>query len=145
MKKRKDYNSPRFLIRHKGSPNWYIKIEKPRRIHRSTYTDDLEKAKVILEKTIGSCKNGNNGRITGRDAVNGYKIYFVQVGTEGPIKIGISKNIETRLRDMRVSNPQSINFLGVYRYGSWWRKLANSDTMRYFLMLPEQVTIVTYQ
>ncbi len=44
-RKKKGYSGPQGLIRKRGSENWYIKW---RRIHKSTGTADLERARLIL-------------------------------------------------------------------------------------------------
>lgn len=39
------------------------------------------------------------------------KVYFVQSGKTGPIKIGISRNIEKRLETMQTGNPNLLRLL----------------------------------
>jgi len=40
-------------------------------------------------------------------------IYFIQIGTSGPIKIGRSDNVYRRLKGLQGANPQELRLLGV--------------------------------
>ncbi|RLC17902.1 MAG: hypothetical protein DRI57_09140 [Deltaproteobacteria bacterium] len=39
-------------------------------------------------------------------------IYFIQLGTDGPIKIGTSENPQARLAQLQTSNPEKLHLLG---------------------------------
>lgn len=80
-------------------------------------------------------------------------IYFIQSGKDGPIKIGTTNNVESRLGDIRVLNPQKIKLLksikGTQKYekeihrkfkndrikGEWFR--LSSDLIEFINSLPE--------
>lgn len=42
-------------------------------------------------------------------------IYFIQAGADGPIKIGIARRVDVRLRTLQTANAQRLRLLGVYR------------------------------
>jgi hypothetical protein len=47
-------------------------------------------------------------------------IYFIQMGEDGPIKIGETKHIHERLSELQVSNPYKLRVLWIYngrKYG----------------------------
>ncbi len=44
----------------------------------------------------------------------GQKVYFIQMGEKGPIKIGQSANPELRLASLQTANPAALNLLWVY-------------------------------
>ena len=40
------------------------------------------------------------------------KVYFIQEGDSGPIKIGVAKNVKTRMNTLQVGNPRTLHLLG---------------------------------
>lgn len=50
-------------------------------------------------------------------------IYFLQVGNDGPIKIGRSNNPEARVTDIQVGNPFPVNLLLKLDVGDNWDNL----------------------
>ena len=38
-------------------------------------------------------------------------VYFIQAGEDGPIKIGFSKDVESRLTDLQVASPEELRLL----------------------------------
>ncbi len=60
-------------------------------------------------------------------------VYFIQAGDSGPIKIGISEDIQFRLRELQVASPESLRLLasvegdretekGLHaRFSAYWR------------------------
>ena len=41
------------------------------------------------------------------------KIYFIQSGENGPIKIGITRDVEARLKALQTAHPETLKLLGV--------------------------------
>lgn len=48
-------------------------------------------------------------------------IYFAQSGTDGAIKIGFSKNVKQRLKDIQCSSPEALTILAIHP-GSVWNE-----------------------
>ncbi len=86
-------------------------------------------------------------------------IYFIQAGSDGPIKIGYAQNPESRRRELQTGNHKELNLIGVipgnseredsihndlqdyrYRAGSEWFK-ATPKVLDYI----DEVTRVDYQ
>jgi hypothetical protein len=44
-------------------------------------------------------------------------LYFIQSGDDGPIKIGLSKNIRARLNQLQTSHHESLSVIGICRGG----------------------------
>lgn len=44
-------------------------------------------------------------------------VYFVQQGSNGPIKIGASRNFDKRLRTLRTHSPVELNVIGTFPGG----------------------------
>ena len=44
-------------------------------------------------------------------------VYFIQEGSDGPIKIGYTSNLKKRLESMQVGNSKELNVLGTYSGG----------------------------
>src|SRR3954470_2408881 len=42
-------------------------------------------------------------------------IYFIQAGTDGPVKIGITRNPRRRLASLQQANAEELRVLGLYR------------------------------
>ena len=40
-------------------------------------------------------------------------IYFVQAGEKGPVKVGLSKNPMSRVKQLQTSNPHTLKLLGI--------------------------------
>lgn len=45
------------------------------------------------------------------------KLYFIQAGDDGPIKIGIAVHPKTRLKELQTGNPHKLRLLGVVAGG----------------------------
>lgn len=39
-------------------------------------------------------------------------VYFIQVGVDGPVKIGLSRNVKGRMRSLQTAHPQRLTLLG---------------------------------
>ena len=39
-------------------------------------------------------------------------VYFIQEGDSGPIKVGVAKNVKTRMNTLQVGNPRTLHLLG---------------------------------
>lgn len=49
---------------------------------------------------------------------NKYYVYFVQAGENGPIKIGVAKNVKNRLRGLQTANPVKLKVLKNFEFSS---------------------------
>jgi hypothetical protein len=77
-----------------------------KRVRRSIGTGDLDKAKEIVAAIH---KNPRNG-MPHKDTI----LYVIQRGADGPIKVGISKNVESRLSDLQTGNAERLRLLRIY-------------------------------
>ncbi len=55
--------------------------------------------------------------ITSRKTGDGATVYFMQVEPEGPIKIGIAENVQSRLDSIQSASPYPIRVIGVIPRG----------------------------
>lgn len=44
-------------------------------------------------------------------------VYFIQRGTDGPIKIGASSNVVRRLAEIQIGAPEEMHLVGIWLFG----------------------------
>lgn len=74
-------------------------------------------------------------------------VYFIQVGDEGPVKIGRATNVKRRLAELQVAHYESLRILreitGEHAVERWFHKKFNHLQLRgeWFQFSPEMLTI----
>ncbi len=76
---------------------------------KSTKTSDLDEAKRRQSEYIQRLKNGTPTNLSRRDTI----LYIIQ-RENGPIKVGISANLKSRLRTLQNGNAERITVLRKY-------------------------------
>lgn len=61
--------------------------------------------------------NERNRKMQRRYRKKGPVVYFVQIGNDGPIKIGTTTNLKARLASLRTSQPQGLALLAIAEGG----------------------------
>jgi hypothetical protein len=85
-------------------------LEGKRRRHQLR-TTDLEEAKKKVAELVEQTKNGRSPLSSERGTV----LYVVQRGDEGPIKVGISRHLKQRIKQLQTGNAERLKVLRVYR------------------------------
>src|SRR5262245_16137624 len=78
-------------------------------IKRSLKTNDSLLASERALKIAGDLKSRNG------ELYFNPMLYIVQRGEDGPIKIGITTNIEARLKTIRTMIPEKVEVIGIYK------------------------------
>lgn len=92
---------------------WYAVYydKKGRRKKVSTKCTDKEAARAVLHRFEQQIHGAIEGSSSVPEDTETDKVYFVRSGTTGPIKIGVAKNLSTRLCDLQTGNPETIVLL----------------------------------
>jgi hypothetical protein len=82
-----------------------------KRITRSLETRDLDEAKKKIAEILEHKKEGRSFQRDKRETV----LYVIQRGDNGPIKVGISRNLKSRIAQLQGGNAEKLKVLRVYR------------------------------
>jgi len=83
-----------------------------RRLIRSLKTTDLDTAKKMVADLIEQKGLGGRGASSHeREMV----LYVVQRGDDGPIKVGISRNLKGRIKSLQTGSAEKLKILRVYK------------------------------
>jgi predicted GIY-YIG superfamily endonuclease len=82
-----------------------------KRITRSLETADLNEAKKLIGDIVEQQRACRPTRGTKGETV----LYVIQRGDDGPIKVGISRNVNQRVKDLQTGSAERLNVLRVYK------------------------------